>query len=98
MASTDADAHRSIKEDRKESVEKAFEPQNQGPGADPGAASEPAPGVEHVGESTTRRAEDVAKTEQEVGRYSTGTDGSPAQRPTGEATPRDKTGVDPPKK
>jgi hypothetical protein len=98
MASTDADVDRSIKEERKESVKKAFEPQNQGPGADPASASEPAPGVDHVGESTTRRAENVAKTEQEAGRYATGTDGSPAQRPTGESTPRDKTGVDPSKK
>ncbi|MEY2583644.1 MAG: hypothetical protein QOE09_3493 [Ilumatobacteraceae bacterium] len=96
MASTDAE--RSIKEERKESVKKAFEPQNQGPGADISAVSEPARGTEHVGESTSRRGEDVSKAEQESGRYDTGTDGSQGNRPTGESTPRDKTGVNPDKK
>ncbi len=49
----------------------------------------------HVGESTTRRGEDVADEEgKEPGRY----DGAPqgeSQRPTGSSTARDSTGVDP---
>jgi hypothetical protein len=44
---------------------------------------------EGVGESTGRRGEDVAKNEKEKGRYSTGGDGTEADRPTGESTPRD---------
>jgi hypothetical protein len=49
----------------------------------------------HVGESTTRRGEDVVKQEgKEPGRY----DGPPqgqSQRPTGGSTARNFTGVDP---
>jgi len=48
-----------------------------------------------VGESMTKSAEDVAKTEQEAGRYDTGPDDSEVGRPTGESTPRDLTGIDP---
>ena len=86
----------SIKEERKESVKKAFEP--AGPSSDAGPGPEtfqPARGTEDVGESMTRRGEDVSKEEQEAGRYDTGTDGTPAQRPTGESTSRDKTSVNP---
>ncbi len=54
---------------------------------------DPVSGTEHVGESMTRRGEDVAKEEHEPGRHSTGTDGTPANRPTGESTGRDVTGV-----
>jgi hypothetical protein len=51
---------------------------------------------EGVGESTTRRGEDIIKEEgKEPGRIDTGTDDSPAQRPTGESTPRDRTSVKP---
>lgn len=45
-------------------------------------------------ESTTRRAEDIAKDEQEAGREETGTEGA-TERPTGTSTARDYTGVDP---
>jgi hypothetical protein len=49
---------------------------------------------EGVGESTTRRGEDVVKEEgQEPGREETGTDATPAGRPAGESSPRDSTGV-----
>jgi hypothetical protein len=48
-----------------------------------------------VGESTTRRGEDVEKEEgNEAGRYDSGPQG-PSERPTGKSTPRDTTGVDP---
>jgi len=49
----------------------------------------------HVGESTTRRGEDVADEEgKEPGRYSGPPQGE-SQRPTGGSTARDSTGVDP---
>jgi hypothetical protein len=68
--------------------------------AQPGADETPedaARAPEGVGESTTRRGEDVAKEEsQEAGREDTGTDAGPVERPTGESSPRDATGVQPP--
>jgi hypothetical protein len=54
---------------------------------DQGTSGKMAP--EGVGESIGRRGEDIAKHEKEEGRYSTGSDGTPADRPTGESTPRD---------
>ena len=63
--------------------------------------NDPAPprevgGASKVGESVTRRGEDVVKEEgKEAGRRDTGTDDTPAQRPTGTSSPRDATGVDP---
>jgi hypothetical protein len=51
---------------------------------------------EGVGESTTRRGEDVIKEAgKEPGRIDTGTDDSPAHRPTGESTLRDRTSITP---
>jgi hypothetical protein len=48
-----------------------------------------------VGESTTRRAEDVTAEEgKEPGRYDSGTQGQ-SERPYGGSTARDATGVDP---
>ncbi|MBT2533868.1 hypothetical protein J7E83_17400 [Arthrobacter sp. ISL-48] len=68
--------------------------------AQPGSDETPedaAPAPEGVGESTTRRGEDVIKEEgKEAGRKSTGTDAGPVERPTGESTPRDATGIQPP--
>ncbi len=92
MASDETD---SVREERAESTEKAFE--SPAPGTDTSKAEPPgeAPGASSVGDSVTRHGEDVAKEEQEAGRYSTGTDGTPADRPTGESTPRDMTSVDP---
>ena len=63
------------------------------PGADetPEDAGRPPAGV---GVSTTRRGEDVIKEEgSEAGREHTGTDESPAGRPTGESSARDATAV-----
>jgi hypothetical protein len=48
---------------------------------------------EGVGQSYGRRGEDQAKATKEPGRYDTGKDA--ANRPTGESTARDKTGVNP---
>jgi hypothetical protein len=45
-----------------------------------------------VGTSTTRRGEDVVEEEGEDGRHKTGTQGE-SQRPVGESTARDSTGV-----
>jgi hypothetical protein len=51
---------------------------------------------EGVGESTTRRGEDIIKEEgKEPGRIDTGTDESPAERPAGESTQRDRTSIKP---
>ncbi|HEX3621639.1 MAG TPA: hypothetical protein VHT97_04915 [Acidimicrobiales bacterium] len=47
-----------------------------------------------VGTSTTRRGEDVVDEEGEDGRHRTGTQGE-SQRPVGESTARDSTGIDP---
>jgi hypothetical protein len=47
-----------------------------------------------VGTSTTRRGEDVVEEDGEDGRYRTGTQGQ-SQRPVGESTARDSTGIDP---
>ena len=50
---------------------------------------------EGVGESTTRRAEDVtAEDGKEPGRYDSGTQGQ-SERPYGGSTARDRTGVNP---
>lgn len=68
--------------------------------AHPGSDETPedaAPPPRGVGESTTRRGEDVIKQEgTEAGREHTGTDESPAERPTGTSSPRGSTGVKPP--
>lgn len=49
-----------------------------------------------VGESVSRRGEDVVKDEgKEAGRVETGTHEAPSNRPTGESTDRDRTSVDP---
>lgn len=47
-----------------------------------------------VGTSTTRRGEDVVGEDGESGRHRTGTQGE-SQRPVGESTARDSTGIDP---
>jgi hypothetical protein len=48
----------------------------------------------HVGESTTRRGEDVIAEGKEPGRYDSPAQGE-SQRPAGTSTARDATGVDP---
>jgi hypothetical protein len=52
------------------------------------------PGADKVGESITRRGENVAAGEKEPGRQDTGVEGG-ADRPTGTSTARDRTGIDP---
>lgn len=52
------------------------------------------PKVETTVDSTTRRAEEIAKGEKEAGRQDTGVQGA-TKRPTGTSTPRDATSVDP---
>ena len=47
-----------------------------------------------VGTSTTRRGEDVVDEDGQAGRHRTGTPGE-SQRPVGESTARDSTGIDP---
>lgn len=47
-----------------------------------------------VGTSTTRRGEDVVEDDGEDGRFRTGTQGE-SQRPVGESTAKDSTGIDP---
>jgi hypothetical protein len=50
--------------------------------------------VHGVGETNTRRAEDIAREESEQGRHATGTKGR-TQRPAGKSTAEDSTGVAP---
>jgi hypothetical protein len=70
------------------------EPAQPGPDQTPEDA---AMAPEGVGESTTRRGEDVVKEEGlEAGREETAKDATPAGRPAGESSPRDSTGVNPP--
>ena len=85
------------KEARAASVERQLndeDPPREPPENDPGGSS-PAEGTDDVGESITRRGEDIVEKDgKEPGRVDTGTEG-PTERPTGESTERDATGVDP---
>lgn len=89
------------KQDRAESVErqmrgdKAPTDTNRESQVGPtgGGGGEMAP--EGVGESVSRRGEDVGEGGQEAGRTDTGTDDTAAERPTGTSSSRDQTGVDP---
>ena len=93
----DTENEEQSKEARAEGVKRALkgEPQpKEPPMNDPGEPSEVG-GASKVGESTTRRGEDVVKQEgKEPGRRDTGVEGE-AERPTGESTARDQSGVDP---
>lgn len=96
----DTDAEAESKEERAEGVhrmmsgEEAPKDTEQPMGTTEGGTGEMAP--EGVGESTTRRGEDVVESEgKEPGRFDTGTDDTPAQRPTGGSSERDASGVDP---
>lgn len=84
------------KEARDESVERQLEgdaPPQEAP-AQASGGSTPATGADDVGESTSRRGEDMRdKDGKEAGRIDTGTKG-PTDRPTGESTKRDVTGID----
>lgn len=60
-------------------------------GVEDGSGEPPPDGV---GESITRRGENVVDDDgKEAGRFDDGTDGTPADRPTGGSTTRDATGV-----
>ncbi len=87
-------AEQESKAERAESVERQLS--GEDPPTDP-PENDPKPPEEasgaSSGESTTRRAEDIAD-EKEPGRQDTGTEGK-ANRPTGTSTARDATGVDP---
>ena len=83
------------KAERARSVERQLsgeDPPTDPPENDPQPPKE-ASGAGSVGESITRRAENVAE-DKEPGRQDTGTEGK-ANRPTGTSTARDATGVDP---
>lgn len=92
-------AEEQSKADRAESVERMLTGQDapkqaEQPACRDAAAGSPPP--DGVGESVTRRGEDIAEQDgKEPGRFDTGTDGTPADRPTGGSTPRDGTGVNP---
>jgi hypothetical protein len=86
----EGDAH----EQAAEADRKAFEAADDTQAASRGDAQLPEY-PEGVGESTTRRAEDVARQEgKERGRYDSGTQGE-SQRPYGGSTAEASTGVDP---
>ena len=64
------------------------------PAPNPSGGSSPAEGTEDVGESVTRRGEEIVDDDgKEPGRVDTGTQG-PTDRPTGTSTERDATGID----
>lgn len=68
---------------------------SRGSSADPGAPGDDADSApDDVGESTSRRAEDIAKKENEAGREDTGTKGQ-TDRPTGTSSGRDVSSVKP---
>ena len=94
------DAEAASKEARAEGVSRMLsgedppEDTEQPSGTSEGGTGKMAP--EGVGESTSRRGEDMVDAEgKEAGREDTGTDDTPAQRPTGTSTARDASGVDP---
>ena len=84
----------------KEGNEKAWEANetqdaSRGSSTDPGqAGSDDSAPDDDVGESTSRRGEDIAKKEKEAGREDAGTKGE-SDRPMGTSTGRDSTSVKP---
>ncbi len=84
------------KEARAKSVERQLNDEDppQEPAENEPGGSHEVGGASKVGESTTRRGEDVIdKDGKEAGREDTGTEG-PTDRPTGTSTERDATGID----
>lgn len=86
------------KDDRAASVERMLNdeeaPVTEAPNED--VPSDPATGTSDVGESVTRRGEDMVSSDgKEPGRADVGPDGSPTGREAGTSTDRDATGVDP---
>ena len=88
-------AEQESKKQRAEGVERMLS--GESPPTEP-EVNDPVPpgevgGASKVGETITKRGEDVAK-DKEAGRVDTGTEGD-ADRPTGTSTTRDRTGVHP---
>ncbi len=84
------------KEARSESVERQMEGEAppEASGGEASGGSTPAEATDAVGESTTRSGQDIKDRDgKEAGRIDTGTEG-PTDRPTGESTKRDVTGID----
>jgi hypothetical protein len=77
-----------------EANRKAFESRDTQPASRGDGDADPDFPPEGVGETTSRRGEDVTGAGGEAGRYHTGTRGS-SDRPVGESTGRDRTAVDP---
>jgi hypothetical protein len=93
---SDTPGEEASKKERAASVERQLNdeaPPTEPPTNEPGGST-PAEGTEDVGESITRKGEDIIEKDgKEPGRVDTGTEG-PTQRPTGESTKRDATGID----
>jgi hypothetical protein len=92
----EADTEQESKQKRAEGVERMLS--GEPPPREP-ETNEPEPpgevgGASKVGESVTRRAEEVAAGTKEPGRADSGTEG-PAGRPAGTSSARDATSVDP---
>ena len=78
-----------------ESNQKAFEAHDTQPESRGGGGRDVDLTPDNVGESATRRGEDVIKEEgKEPGRHDAGAQG-PTERPVGTSTPRDATSIDP---
>jgi hypothetical protein len=93
---SDTTGEQESKDARAASVERQLnddEPPQEPPTNEPGGSS-PAKGTDDVGKSTARRGEEMVENDgKEAGREDTGTEG-PTDRPTGESTKRDVTGID----
>ncbi len=92
---SDAAGEQESREARAESVRRQLEGDAppQDPPVNEAGSSDPAEGSDEVGESTTRRGEDVMDDDgKEPGRKDTGT--TDTGRPTGTSTERDATGID----
>ena len=94
---SDTAGEQQSKDARAESVARQLndEAPPEEPAREPVGRLLPAEGTEDVGESVTRRGEDIVDDDgKEPGRIDTGTEG-PTDRPTGTSTERDATGIDP---
>jgi hypothetical protein len=89
----DAPGSTGAKDAAVEANRKAFEGRDTQPASRGDGDDDPDSAPEGVGESTSRRGEDIGAS-SEAGRQDTGTRGR-SDRPVGESTDRDRTGVDP---
>jgi hypothetical protein len=100
MPTSPGDSEAQSRDERAESVGRQLSgedaPKDTAQPTGTAAGREGATAPDGVGESTTRSGEGVVREEgKEAGRSDTGTDDTPAQRPTGTSSARDMTGVDP---